>query len=262
MRHRFAITCLATAALAMGQWSTVNAGSSFKVVTAPATGQQAPTVNAGSSFRVVTAPSDAQQAQVAAPEPLPSEPVTGEPEADPVLRPSGVEQSVLLPTNAARAVSFEEPFSNIYVSNPAHVEVAMVTDHSLLLKALNEGNSEVFLYDNKGNLKNILHVFVDQFAYRVNSKPPPSADPDFKTYGSVVVHNKAKLDSQTNFKCKSNDCEFVGETTVTEPAPLPSGNYNNLYGGTAGAAPLYPPGQAGGLLPAPPQGNPAQTNRP
>ena len=62
MRRSFIVTCFAAAAVLVGGSSAVDAGSSFKVVTAPNDPQQAPTVDPGSSFKIVTAPAGGQQA--------------------------------------------------------------------------------------------------------------------------------------------------------------------------------------------------------
>ena len=39
------------------------------------------------------------------------------------------------------------------------------------------------------------------------------SDPDVRSYGYFTLHNKALLNSQTNFRCRYNDCQYVGETT-------------------------------------------------
>jgi hypothetical protein len=41
---------------------------------------------------------------------------------------------------------------------------------------------------------------------------------------SITIHNKGMLNSYTKFSCSNKGCQFAGENTVAEPAPLPSGN--------------------------------------
>ncbi len=41
---------------------------------------------------------------------------------------------------------------------------------------------------------------------------------------TTKVHNKALLNSYTTYSCSYKGCEFVGEHTVEEPAPLPRGH--------------------------------------
>ncbi len=53
------------------------------------------------------------------------------------------------------------------------------------------------------------------------------------------IHNKAMLHSYTKYSCSYKGCEFVGEHTVEEPAPLPSGHhrYHVKQSGEAGQQP-------------------------
>ena len=211
------------ATLALGCWSTVNAGSSFKVVTAPGEARQAQ-AEAGSSFKVVIAPVDAHEAQAQAP----ARPQTEE--APPVENTSGVElsnpvpiQQVLLRTGASRLLSFGQPYSKITVSQPSVVDIGPVTNRSAVLKAEKPGGSDVYFFDEKGQLIFNLAVTVDDFVVnRTEALRDTAASP----YGTIELHNKSRLDSQTNFRCGADGCHYIGEVTVTEPAPLPSGYTN------------------------------------
>lgn len=265
MRHGFAITRLATiVAFAVGHWSTAYAGSSLKVVAAPGDAQQSPTAKEGSSFKVVTLPGGANQAQAQAPavphadEPMPgaappSEPVAGEQQMTNGITISlpGAQQ-VRLPSSSAREVSFNQPFAGVHISNPAVVDVAPITDHSVILTATRQGNADVYFSDITGKITNVLAVSVDDFNY---DKRNPQNDTEVGAYGYLDVHNKAELDSQTHFRCRWNGCQYVGETTVSEPAPLPVGyssstsslNYSGGLSGGPQAVPGAPP------APAPPR---------
>jgi hypothetical protein len=47
------------------------------------------------------------------------------------------------------------------------------------------------------------------------------------------------------FSCWEQGCQFIGENTVSEPAPLPRGYYNSTYNqggnGQPGVQPSLPP---------------------
>jgi hypothetical protein len=221
MRHGFSTTSLVIGAtVALGYWSTASAGSSFKIVTAPSgTGQVQS--NADSSFKIVAGP---QLSQAAANGPSLNEPDPDERQVNSkVTLPRRAVQLVRLPSSTQREVSFDEPYAVVNTSNRGVVDVDQLTDHAVLLRALKQGNADLFFYDIKGKLVNALEVSVDDFNYNIDK---PVSDPGVRSYGYFTLHNKALLNSQTNFRCRYNDCQYVGETTVTEPAPLPRG-YSN-----------------------------------
>jgi Flp pilus assembly secretin CpaC len=214
-------------ALALVHWSAASAGASFKVAQPPSGARQEPTVDAGSSFKVVKPAPDARLGQAEAPVvPHPDEALPGEPVAAPqnqtgvTLSSPVVPQQIILRADAARLVSFAEPFSSIHVANPTVVDASPVTDHSILLRALKEGYSDIYLVKGDGNVANTLQVTVDNF---VSIKGRSLPDPEASSLGSVEIHNKAKLDSQTNYRCGLQRCYYTGEITVSEPVPLPSG---------------------------------------
>lgn len=205
------------AVLALGHSSTANAASSFKV-TQPPSDAQSPTLDAWSSFKVVSPGPDARQAQ-AGPPVAPTD-AAPESETGVTLSSSVVPQQILLRPDGARLVTFAEPFSSIHVANPTVVDASPVTDHSIILKAFKEGYSDIYLVKKDGDLASSLQVTVDNFvSARGHSMPDLAAS----SLGSIEMHNKAKLDSQTNFRCGPHGCYYIGEITVNEPAPLPSG---------------------------------------
>ena len=275
MRHRLATTPLAiVSTLVMCHWSTVNAGSSFKVVAAPndapqaqAEAQQAEAQNAGSSFKVVTAPagdivtapagssfkvvtatkvvaarSDAKQAQAGPVMPQADEPAL----ADPVARePNAVQrEQVLLPPKTERQVSVGEPFTQIVISNPQVVDVLPINDLDVVLFAKSTGNSDILFYKT-GRLIRGLEVTVDNTVFRRGAVTNSEARLPF--FRKMEVHNKALLTSQTNFLCGADGCHYVDEVTVQEPAPLPRGYYNNTNNNS----------NSGGFGPIPVQSVPA-----
>ena len=217
MLHSFNKRLVIVAVLAVGHWSTANATSSFKVAQPPSDAQQAPTLGAGSSFKLVSPAPDVRQAQGA-----PAAPVGASPGSETGLtsESSVVPQQILLRPDGARLVTFAEPFSSIHVANPTVVDATPVTDHSIILKAFKEGYSDIYFVRKDGDLSCNLQVRVDNF---VSTRGPSVPDPAASSLGSIEMHNKAKLNSQTNFRCGPHSCYYTGEITVSEPAPLPSG---------------------------------------
>jgi hypothetical protein len=281
MRHRLASTHFAiVATLVMGHCSTVNAGSSFRVVTAPgyAPEAQAEAQNAGSTFRVVTAPevaaarSDATQAQAEqvvphTDEPLPGEPLQGEPAArQPVAREPQTNnevqrEQVLLPPKTERQVSVSQPFTQLVISNPQVLDILPINDRIVVLKALNLGNSDVLFYRNE-KLIGSLDVTVNNFVSRRGAVVADS-EAQLPTVRPMEVHNKALLTSHTDFQCGPGGagCVFVGEVTVSEPFAQPRGNViqsvtstsNSIISNpTPGAGPVPTPGA--GAVPTAPVG--------
>jgi Pilus formation protein N terminal region len=225
MHHGLTSTRFTIAAtLALGQWTIAEAATSFKVVTAPNAVQQAE-----------AAPSVAPRRD----EPVPGAPAPGETETSGVTLSSPVTaQQILLGPSTARLVTFDQPLANIQISDPAVVDAAPVTDHSLVLKGLKPGYTDIYFFDHYGQLTSSLEVTVSSFIIKRRSAPDTQA----RAYKPIEVHNKAKLTSQTNFQCGPDGCHYDGELTVSEPAPLPAG-YSNITnnipspgGGAQGAA--------------------------
>lgn len=190
---------------------------------------QGSTVNAGPSSKVDTGTDHAAGAD--AEEPLPpaaSHANTGVTLSSPMLR-----QQVLLGPNTARIVKASQPVAEINISNPSVVDGKPITDRRVVLVAGQQGKSDVIFFDKDHTVISYLEVTVDDFATRGY----PVSDPEGSAYRVVEVHNKAKLDSQTNFRCGSDGCHFAGEVTVSEPAPLPSGYSNNTSSNHKDAAP-------------------------
>ena len=236
MRRTFAILCLATVStVVLGPWRQALADPSFDGVHPP--DGSAPAVAA---MHVV---------------PAADMPRRHEPRADNAQMQNGITMSIppaqqlLLPTGTQRQVTFEHPYSTLHISSPDVIEATAITDRVLLIRGDKAGNSEIYLYGSDGKLQNVLAVNVDDYNYTIR---PPLLDPEAQSYSMVEIHNKAKLDSQTNYRCGPDGCHYVGELTVSEPAPLPRGysnlssnsnsnlNYTGLPGGGSGP-PASPP---------------------
>jgi hypothetical protein len=243
MRHSFSTARFAiVATLTVGHWSIVNADSSFKIVTAPNDTRQVQTET------IVVPHAD---------EALPGEPVAGEPPTnnDLMTLSSTPAKQVLMRPGSVREVSLSQPFSKALVADPTIVDLTPITNRSIVLqshqytpdgKVANRGSSDIYFFDDNGKSMGRLEVFVDEHNFM---KRRPTPDPEAFTftpsYSWVEVHNKARLSSQTNFRCGRDGCHYVGETTVSEPAALPVGNYNSSYnysGLEAGSPPSPPPG--------------------
>jgi hypothetical protein len=104
---------------------------------------------------------------------------------------------------------FDTTFHTLAVGDPSIVDVAALTDHSVLIEAHKSGTTNLVLFDaNKVPLKDLTVIVGKQ--------------------GVVRIHNKAMINSYTEFTCWKSGCQFVGENTVAEPAPLPHGWSHNL----------------------------------
>ncbi len=105
-----------------------------------------------------------------------------------------------------------DPFATVNIGNSTIADVVPLTDRSLIIQGHRTGTTNI-IFVNRSNIpiKNLMVVVDEQGS------------------GFVQVHNKALLNSFTAFSCWSNGCQFVGENTVSEPAPLPRGNYSSNY---------------------------------
>lgn len=240
MRRAFAIPCLAImSALVLGPGTKATADSTFKVVNAPG-GDQA-----------VAATQNLPPAK-----PAPAGAATNDQQYSEVKLSTPTPRQVLLAPGTAREVGIERDYSAVRISNPGIIELVPITDHILLLKGIKVGNSDIFLFGGDGRLQSLLTVNVDDYNYRIHD---PIPDPGSKTYSQVEVHNKEKLDSQTNFRCGPDGCHYVGEVTVAEPAALPTGytqstnNTNNSYTGLPPLTISPPPSAPASPAPAAPQ---------
>jgi Pilus formation protein N terminal region len=101
----------------------------------------------------------------------------------------------------------EESFATISVGDPNIVNVTPLTDHSIVIQARQTGTTNlIFLDSAKTPVKDVAVVI------------------DAQGSKSITIHDKAMLNSYTKFSCGNKGCQFAGENTVEEPAPLPRGN--------------------------------------
>jgi hypothetical protein len=98
----------------------------------------------------------------------------------------------------------DKPFKTILISDPKVVDLLAQTDKAVILHPLASGATTVMFLDADNLPIYNLDVVVTD------------AGP-----GRVTVHNKALVSSYTSYRCWTAGCEYAGETTVQEPAPLP-----------------------------------------
>jgi Flp pilus assembly secretin CpaC len=117
------------------------------------------------------------------------------------------------------------PFSSIQIGDPKVVEVTASSDRTVSVLGLDKGSTNVLFLDDKGEVTSELKIAVD---------PPPRTRPP--TAGSVgvpgrlvKVHNKALVTSYTLYVCGPDYCDYRGEMTAKEPAPLPPTRTENRY---------------------------------
>jgi Flp pilus assembly secretin CpaC len=122
-------------------------------------------------------------------------------------RPPTARQTITLRLGHLDVFTVERPFKTIVVGDPKVVDTQAVTDRSIIITPQSEGETTLLFLDEHNEPLNYLAITVDV------------AGP-----GRVKIHNKALLNSYTSYRCTSNGCQYVDETTVREPAPLPRGH--------------------------------------
>jgi len=99
-----------------------------------------------------------------------------------------------------------QPFATISVGDTAIMDATPLTDRAVLIQAYKTGATNMIFFDrDKIPIKDVTVVV------------------DSQGSGFVKIHNKAQLNSYTEFSCWQSGCQFRGENTVAEPAPLPRG---------------------------------------
>jgi Flp pilus assembly secretin CpaC len=105
-----------------------------------------------------------------------------------------------------------EPIASISIGDTAVADVLPLSEHSFLVQSHKIGHTNMILFDRNKQVVDEIIVTVDR-----------------PMNGLVRIHNKAMLNSYTEFSCAPNGCQFVGENTVNEPAPLPRGHFHGTY---------------------------------
>jgi Flp pilus assembly secretin CpaC len=114
-----------------------------------------------------------------------------------------------------RHLEYSEPIGSVSIGDTSVADAVPLSDHTLLVQSHKMGTTNLlFLGKDKQVLDEII-IVVDR---------PVS--------GLIRVHNKALINSYTEYSCKENGCQYVGENTVQEPAPLPHGHVNQIFQGT------------------------------
>ena len=155
------------------------------------------------------------------------------------ITPAVAQRSIVLQIGVAREISSSRPFTKVVAATarPEILDILPINDRNVILQPLTEGKTNIFFLDEKGAIETSLDVTVDKFIEVEGGE-------SLKQQGYIEVHNKAKLNSQTNFRCEPKGCTYTGEVTVQEPAPLPIGHSE---------AREEPGSPAGGPAPQPPQ---------
>ena len=121
-------------------------------------------------------------------------------------RPPAARQTITLRLGHLDVFTVARPFKTIVIGDPKVVDTQAVTDRSIIITPQSEGETTILFLDEQNEPLNYLSINVDV------------AGP-----GRIKVHNKALLNSYTSFRCTSQGCQYVDETTMREPAPLPRG---------------------------------------
>jgi len=127
-----------------------------------------------------------------------------------IVRP-GATQDVSLELGYLTEIETSNSLSKVMVGDDKIVDVMPRTDRTLILIPKAVGSTNIYIYDASRN-----RIAVVSFTVKYPGLPH-----------TIQVYNKAMLNSYTTFACATRSCQFIGEKTVDEPAPLPSGYSNN-----------------------------------
>jgi len=118
------------------------------------------------------------------------------------------------------ALGTEKPFKNAIIGDNKIVEILTIeagteksisSNRQVNLVPRAEGETNILFLDEKD-------VVIKELIVVVDSKPGAFHS------GFMHVHNKALISSYTVYRCWETGCQFKGEKTVSEPAPLPRGH--------------------------------------
>jgi Flp pilus assembly secretin CpaC len=108
-----------------------------------------------------------------------------------------------------------EPIGSVSIGDTSIADALPLTDHSFLVQSHKIGTTNMLMLDKNKQVLDEIIIIVDR---------PIS--------GLVRIHNKALANSYTEYSCAPNGCQYVGENTVQEPAPLPQGHVRQIFEGT------------------------------
>jgi Flp pilus assembly secretin CpaC len=107
-----------------------------------------------------------------------------------------------------------EPIGSVSIGDTSVADALPLTDHSFLVQSHKIGTTNMLMLDKNKRVLDEIVVIVDR---------PIS--------GVVHIHNKALINSYTEYSCAPNGCQYLGENTVSEPAPLPRGHHQEHFQG-------------------------------
>ena len=113
-----------------------------------------------------------------------------------------------------RHLEYSKPIASISVGDASVADALPLTDRAFLIQSHKMGMTNLIMLGKNKEVLDEIIVVVDR---------PIS--------GLVRVHNKALINSYTEFSCAENGCQYVGENTVQEPAPLPRGHVQQHFEG-------------------------------
>ena len=121
-------------------------------------------------------------------------------------RAPAARQTITLRLGHLDVYTIARPFKTIVVGDPKIVDTQAVTDRTIIITPQAEGETTILFLDEHNEPLNYLAINVDV------------AGP-----GRVKIHNKAQLNSYMSFRCTSQGCQYVDETSMREQAQLPRG---------------------------------------
>jgi len=107
-----------------------------------------------------------------------------------------------------------EPIDSVGVGDTSVADAIPLSDHTFLVQSHKIGTTNMLLLSQDKRVLDEIVIVVDR---------PISV---------VHIHNKALIGSYTEYSCTKIGCQYVGENTVQEPAPLPQGYTNQTFLGT------------------------------
>ena len=203
MRHMLSTGFAIAATLALGHWSAVSAGSSFKLAGAVEAGQQTPTANVGSSIKVVSSPVEAKQGPVEVGEAV----VPSPDEFSPGEQPSvASRQPIELILGIARQLKVDWNIKEVYPGDPNIIDAIPINNTTLLLEGKAQGRTNITIIGEDSNTQ------VATYYVFVHTRVPPE----------VEIHSTQKVANWVAYECSRRGCEFLGAHQV-KAEDLPRG---------------------------------------
>jgi hypothetical protein len=208
MRHRFSTGFAIAVTLALGHWSAVSAGSSFKLAGAAEGGQQTPAANADSSIKIVSSPVEAKQGPIEIGQAV----VPSQDESSPGEQPSVANRrSIDLILGIAQQLKVEWDIKEVYPGDPNIIDAIPINNTTLLLRGKAQGRTNITIIgEDSATQVAIYTVFV-------HTRIPPE----------VEIHTNQKLANWLAYECSPKGCEVLGLHQV-KAEDLPRGYTNSI----------------------------------